>query len=375
MDSGHMMNRTFWIDLIRVVAILLVIASHVCGRVAGGYAVEECASALGWAGRLSVWINNAVWVVPVPLFVMVSGALLLGRNDTMGMFYRKRFGKILLPFLAWSGIFIFCLWIAGQSFRDGTPITLTSSIGAFLSGGISGHFWFMYMLVSLYLVTPFLSVFVRHASKTMLTGFIVLWFIAMVIFPVVQNIVQETFSIAGIAADFHFELVSLWVGFFVAGYVLKDVLIPKHWALIALVVGLCFSVAGPVNGYLLQVYPDSPVSFLLTIVGKYILPLTSSQVTLTLIAFLVLRSLGDLPSLASSWVGRVVIATAPLTFGIYLSHHLLLTPAMKILNLGGCGSWLVVLCVIPALTLLFYFATAAGIYVLRWNRYLRTLAP
>ena len=362
--------------MIRVVGAFCVIAIHVSGRVAGGYAVEGINAAdLGWAGLVSRCFNSLCSSIAIPLFIMVSGALLLGRNDSMSAFYRKRFGKILLPFFVWSCIFILCLWLAGQSFKDGTPITFVSSIGAILSGGVSGHFWFMYMLISLYLVASFLSVFVRNAPKSMLAGFLILWFVAIVLFPVINSAAKEIFDIPRIDENFRFELVTRWVGFFVAGYVLKDVLISTRWALVALVAWFCLSLVWPVHGYLLRTYPDSSMSFLFVFSGNYIIPLVSCQATLALIAFLALRSLGDLPSLAASWFGKMVIFTAPLTFGIYLSHHLLLTPTMKILNLGGCDSWVMVLCAIPTLTVLFYFATAAGIYLIRRSRYLKFLAP
>ena len=370
------MERNFWIDLIRVTAILLVIASHVCGRIAGGYGVPECASTLGWAGWLAESINSAVWIVPVPLFVMISGALLLGRSETVFAFYQKRFGKILLPFVAWSTIFVLCLWIAGRTFKDGTPITVMNSIGAFLSGGISGHFWFMYMLISLYLVTPFLSVFIRNAPKSMLNYFLILWFIGIVLFPVINRIARETFGISGISEDFRFEIVSLWVGFFVAGYVFKDIVISKRFALILLAVWGLLSIVAPVSNLLQQnVTSDSPVASSLMFMRMYIFPIILHQITLSLIAFFALRSLGDIPALAYSRFGRIITIMAPLTFGIYLSHHLILTPSMEILKLGASDSWILVLFAIPVLTIFFYFATAVGIYLLRLNKHLRSLSP
>jgi hypothetical protein len=100
---------------------------------------------------------------------------------------------------------------------------------------------------------------------------------------------------------------------------------------------------------------------------------------MALFAFFVLRSLGNLPSLQSSRFGQLVIFVAPLTFGIYLCHHLVLVPSMEILDkligLGSTGSWLLVLCVIPALTVLFFTAAAIGVYVLRRIKYLKFLAP
>jgi len=372
------MNRTFWIDLIRVVGAFLVVAIHVSGRTAGGYAVTdsgETVGSLGWLASLSICSLSSS--VAVPLFVLVSGALLLGRSEETIPFYRKRFGKILLPFLGWSTIFVLCLWIAGRSFKDGTPITLFNSIGAFVSGDISGHFWFMYMLVSLYLVAPFLSVFVRNASKNMLTCFLILWFIAVVIFPVINRAARESLGITGIAEDFRFEFVSLWVGFFIAGYILKDVVISKHWAVIALVLWFCLAMTSPMNTYLLRVYPDSSMTFLFIFSGQYIVPIVSHQVTLTLIVFLALRSLGDLPSLASSRFGRLVVIIAPLTFGIYLCHHLFVVPSMEILDrivgLGSTESWLLVLFAIPTLTILFYLVAAGMVYLIRQSRYLKAL--
>lgn len=92
-----------------------------------------------------------------------------------------------------------------------------------------------------------------------------------------------------------------------------------------------------------------------------------------------LRSLGDIPSLPSSWFGRGVIILAPLTFGIFLCHHLFLVPGMKILDkmlhLEACESWIVVLCAVPASAVLFYSVAAGLVYGLRWSRYLKFLAP
>ena len=375
------MNRAFWIDLIRVAGAFLVVLTHVSGRVADGYAVEGSGEAIGTLGWLIARWFNTVSCVAVPLFLMVSGALLLGRSEEMFTFYRKRFGKILLPFLAWSCIFILCLWLVGRNFKDGTPITLVSSIGALLSGGVSGHFWFMYMLIALYLVTPFLSVFARNAPKKMLIVFWILWFFAAVIFPVINSIAKGVLDITDIAGYAPFERgsVSYSIGFFFAGYVFKDVLISKRWAIIALLIWFCFAMNRPMNTYLLNIYSDSSMAFLFLFMGKYIIPITSHPATLSLVAFLALRSLGDLPSFSSSRFGRMVQVFAPLTFGIFLCHHLFVVSTMgildKLIGIGSTGSWLLVLCAIPTLTVIFYLAAAVLIYLIRWSRFLKFLAP
>lgn len=42
----------------------------------------------------------------VPIFVMVSGALLLQKSIPIGEFYKKRTLRILLPFLFWSAVYL-----------------------------------------------------------------------------------------------------------------------------------------------------------------------------------------------------------------------------------------------------------------------------
>src|SRR3546814_13654277 len=38
----------------------------------------------------------------VPVFLMISGVLLLGKQETLAVFFRKRFARILPPLLFWS---------------------------------------------------------------------------------------------------------------------------------------------------------------------------------------------------------------------------------------------------------------------------------
>ena len=373
------MNRVLWIDLIRVTGAFLVVMSHTCRRIADGFPLNEKGEeivSLTWL--VTECFHALSSSVAVPLFLMVSGSLLLDRTVEVVPFYRKRFGKVLLPFLAWSCVFILCLWFAGRGLKDGTPVTWFSAIGALLSGNVCGHFWFMYMLIALYLIVPFLSVFVRNASKNMLIGFLTLWFVTIVIFPVLNIFAKDTLGIEGIVGSSP-PLERGWIlysiGFFVAGYVLKDIVIPKRWAVIAILAWFCLALT-QVNTYLRGTYPDSSMSFYLTLLGKYVLLIVGHPITMSFIAFLGLRSLGNIPSSTSRFT-QVIVNFAPMTFGIFLCHNLFLIPAMEILvkkfSLGSGESGLIVLFVIPALTVFFYCFSAGLVYVIRRSRYLQAL--
>ena len=83
----------YWVDLIRVLAIYLVVVIHVSGQMT------------------NVWgkIPEAQWIISdiygglarvgVPLFFMLSGYLLLPRSESLRSFYGKRMLKIVVPFI------------------------------------------------------------------------------------------------------------------------------------------------------------------------------------------------------------------------------------------------------------------------------------
>jgi hypothetical protein len=75
----------------------------------------------------------------------------------------------------------------------------------------------------------------------------------------------------------------------------------------------------------------------------------------------------------------MIIVIAPLTFGIYLCHHLFVVPTMgildKMIGIGSTESWMLALCAIPTLSILFFAAAAVLITIIRRSRYLTFLAP
>ena len=149
------MKRNYNYDFIRMTAIVLVILIHSCGQL-----VES-----DWGGaRLEYVLIASVIDMGVPLFLMLSGALLLGKEEPLGVFFKKRFSRILLPFLIWSLVFyvllfpphgIDCLW--------DYPYKL-------LTGGIHGVYWFVYTIIGLYLLTPLLRPAMRDRTIGLWTG-------------------------------------------------------------------------------------------------------------------------------------------------------------------------------------------------------------
>jgi len=122
----------FGIDFARVVACLMVIVVHVAAT--NFYTFSD----KWWATNFWDSLTRGC----VPLFLMISGALLLNKDESLGVFIRKRFSKIIPPLLFWS-----LAYLALNNYRHVEPLTIMQ---IFL-GPAMYHLWYLYAILGLYL--------------------------------------------------------------------------------------------------------------------------------------------------------------------------------------------------------------------------------
>ena len=169
MDIKTSDGRIAFVDYIRVVACFLVMLVHASENF---YAAD----ASGLAGNVSMLANegNRFWVsfydgflgrVSVPLFMIVSAFLLVPMRDGMKMneFYRRRFKRIIPPMLVFMLLYTFLPLAWGgmsweQSLNDLKMLPLNFP-------SMAGHLWFMYPLISLYLIIPVVSPWLQKATS------------------------------------------------------------------------------------------------------------------------------------------------------------------------------------------------------------------
>lgn len=172
-------ERVIFIDYIRVIACFMVMLVHASENF---YAADTS----GLAGNMSLLANeaNRFWVAfydggvartCVPLFMIVSAFLLVPMKPSVGMgqFYRRRFARILPPFIFFLIVYTFLplLWGAmnwEQSLSDLVRLP-------FNFPSMAGHLWFMYPLIGLYLIIPVVSPWLERASAKEELFFIVLF--------------------------------------------------------------------------------------------------------------------------------------------------------------------------------------------------------
>ena len=161
-------NRIVFVDYLRVVACFLVMLVHASENF---YAAD----ASGLAGNVSMLANeqNRFWValydgalgrISVPLFMLASAFLLVPLKAGVGMgdFYKRRFKRVLPPMIAFMLLYTFLPLLWGQmtweqSWNDFTMLPFTFP-------SMAGHLWFMYPLISLYLIMPVVSPWLEKAS-------------------------------------------------------------------------------------------------------------------------------------------------------------------------------------------------------------------
>ncbi|MCY7296326.1 acyltransferase [Alteromonas sp. a30] len=145
----------FWLDNARIIAIYAVLILHV----AAGPLTSNDFGSFAW------WVSNVMdsmvrWCVPV--FVMISGALLLDPNkqESLSSFYFKRLSKILIPIVFWSILYL------GWAIFNGESLSVLGMLKRIVSGKPHYHMWFLYMIVILYLFTPFFRKVVAQSSQS-----------------------------------------------------------------------------------------------------------------------------------------------------------------------------------------------------------------
>ncbi|WP_297979626.1 acyltransferase [uncultured Methanobrevibacter sp.] len=186
MTVARKSKRIFYFDALRALAILSVIFFHVSTRMVNSinsyYTVPPN---FHWIIGASFF---ACTVIGVDLFLMLSGALSLGREWSIKTFLGKRLPRIVLPFLFWGFILSFVLLLS-QYFLGIPHFVESFSIknillyvyGAFNSTSYGfGPYWFFWMILGTYLIMPVLNKWLLHSDLYEAEYFLVFWLISCI---------------------------------------------------------------------------------------------------------------------------------------------------------------------------------------------------
>lgn len=312
--------RILGYDLIRIVAIFMVVVIH-----SNVIYLENNVGSLGWIIMMEI---TAVCLISVPLFFMLSGALLLNVNRVIGIneLFIKRLAKQFIPFILWSLIYVFLRILIGK-----LPLAI-NSITKLLYEPAYYQFWFMYTLLSIYLLLPILQVVVQHSDQKQIEYLLGIWIVFSVLIPNISYFYKE-FKISE-----HVDLILCegYIGYFLLGFYLS-----KYKRDITNKVGLFLSVLGIIiieaGAYLEWKYcSDLQIKYTGYMYQEY----RSLGVIVAVIGiFLVCQKININHS---SIFNRIIIKTSELSIGVFYVHMFILI-AIERIGFSGENSIFIVI--------------------------------
>ena len=311
---------------------------------------------LGGDGSLILTQTDAFWSsffdsfvrACVPLFIVASSYLQFPLHYSAGEFCRRRAVRILVPFVIWSIVYA-CVW--------GTPADNLMSL--LLNFNYSaGHLWFVYMLIGVYFLMPLLSPWAEKVGKKELQVYLGIWFFTTLI-PLIRDYVTPdplamTYGPTGIPRQALFPLwgeaswngyglfyyVSGFIGYLLLGLYFRRFVGELSWKKTLMTAIPCWGAGFAITfgGFLRRVYETCGGSFPAEgIVNDAVYWETTwcndtlGVALMTIAWILMFRKITS----AGTVYEKVLLPVSKASYGMYLSHLLILVPIS-----GAIRGWL-----------------------------------
>ncbi len=169
MAGTSKINRIIELDMLRGIAIIAVIGTHITTLVLQVYTEQR--HIIDFGTQLSHFFNQ-FFRFSVPLFLLLSGLTLTLSQERRGLnlfrFYEKRFVKILAPYVLWTVFFTYYLSTSVAT------ISLQTIYHNILYGDADYHLYFMVVILQCYLVFPLFYSLLKKCSTTWRQAIVIL---------------------------------------------------------------------------------------------------------------------------------------------------------------------------------------------------------
>lgn len=282
---------------------------------------------------------------------MNSGATLLGYRQKYSTkeFYQRRLKKAAIPLIIWSVLYYFydLRWTAFPGPIPHQQGSILDFLRAFATNHINNTFWFLYVILFLYVVTPIISKLSKR-KMLILAGAVFILFDGLVYFTNIcgyhSNQLDDYYHYMQYVAD---------LGYFIIGYLIKEEYFSRKMENIIVIIGMFMMLGTVVNATLPQSNPYLSFSPLMYSIGLYILVRR------------VVKKLN--PSLQ---VKDFFAKAASVSLGIYVTHPLMYHLFTKIIPVDWTNQ--IYIWLMPLLT---YVIGGVILFWLKKLKFLRVLFP
>lgn len=187
-------------EFLRLIACFLVIANHTVM-----YTIIPNTPGKLWYGS---WVYFFISKIAVPVFLMISGALLLGKQDT----YKKTFGRVVRVLIALV-VFSFVYYLNGV-LKGEAGFSILEFVRTVYHGPITNAYWYMYLYMALLICMPFLQKMVKSMQEKDYRVFFLVSFVILGTIPILSHY-WGSFTPA---EDFKLYVFATYIGYLMAGY-------------------------------------------------------------------------------------------------------------------------------------------------------------
>ena len=291
-----------WLDNIRFLATIFVVIIHIVFPIVEKF---EVISPLYWH---TANIVESICRSAVPLFVMLSGALLLGKNEELMLFYRKRLQKIAIPFVIWSLIYLVISYLSEFFFKS-TDKNKLLWLASQLKSGTAYHLWYIYMILGLYLTIPYLTKLIPKLSKIDFYLFFILWAVTLFLKIPILNTYFPNFDLTFFTG---------YIGYLLLGYFLA-----QNDNYFSIKSGVFMVMVGWICTIIFTYLSSRQEKHFIGVFYSYLSP---NVALITVGIFIILKDI----KIKSPLFQKISQTISNYSFGIYLNHVLIITLLYKL---------------------------------------------
>lgn len=287
-------------EVMRTLGCFFVVAIHVFGSAFSMYGEIDKGS---WLFAESILTISRF---AVPLFIMVSGALLLEKDISIKNAIKKA-THFFLVLIAWSTAYI----LITHMYFDNNTYSMQKIVVMFLYNGISSHLWYLYMLIGVYATLPFTRQIIKNSDLNLLKYYLIVFFsyFTITMIPLlVSTLLNLNIKIYLIAPFMNYQLGCLILGY----YINKHVHITKLMFVLSIVAFFLINIATILLTYLESHKMGSPVE-------SYYNKNFASIILSAVCVFIIVKYISKYVSEKSLWT-KFFSFIGSISFEVYLVH-------------------------------------------------------
>lgn len=303
------MSKKVYIEMMRIIACALVIFNHLKGY--------ELYGTSNGGKQFFYMCLTMITRINVPLFFMISGALLLSKKEKWSLVFKKCFMRIVWLLLIFN--FVIMLIFKVKSVMDGSGYEL--SVSKYVHGFLekmdgTDPYWYLYSYLGMLFVLPLLQRMAKEVTKTEVLALLGLHFINSSLFPMLNIFLLRkqlpTFSFCGdfnVPFAFSKPFFYTLIGYYCDNYIDMSKVRKRHL--------FCLATVGFV-GILLSnwcTYQDAAMN---GVYSQEYVQLFDYLTTIVAFIFIKYIFVGAFPKLNEGTISKVICFIGSLTLGIYV---------------------------------------------------------